>query len=521
MARAEKLPHCRGFRNSFARVFSLTLAVTALAKGAAFLPGYSIDDYSRMVHGAQSVTQLVVEKGEKGRFGSAFLSWCLHLVQLDPVGARVFFVACSIVVSAFFAALVVRFWGLDRNGWLAPAMACLVANHPYTAEIYTFRAAIGIAVFPLALLSLLLIPRRWSPRLLAVGSALFAAALSIYQLVLHSGLMIVSVGAALWLARYLTLGGARGWPRRIVSLLSIQRLARHRNTSLLVCLVLGTVLYAVLSAILAAGLHMDLSSRTSLLPIPQWSERAHTVAAELESRFWGPDPILAPLTQRMLLLVLAGSLAGLLARTRGWLRPRTPLLALSVLALLLASLVWTLGTLLVLAEFWPAPRIMAQVGIFWAGVLALSHQYLGRRARPALAALAVLAVLSFLGSNLRVLDEQRRLNLRDADTANRIIARMEAMPGFSEVRFVAVDGAAWSYPLRFGTVDHDLNVSAFGAAWAKVSILAEISGYDLELAVDEDQIQTAALYCHGLDPWPGPRSVTIQGTMAIVCLGPR
>jgi hypothetical protein len=207
-------------------------------------------------------------------------------------------------------------------------------------------------------------------------------------------------------------------------------------------------------------------------------------------------------------------------RKKTWFRLRPSLLVLSIITLLLAALVWSLGPLLFLAEFWPAPRVMAHVGIFWAGVLAIAYFGLGRRARPVLAGLALLIVLSFIGANNRVFDEQLRLNRRDATKANRIVARLEAMPGFLAVRFVALDGVSWTHPLRLGTLDHDLNVSAFGAEQAKADILAEVSGYDLKLAEEDAQIAQAAAYCRGQEPWPGPRSVTIQDGLAIVCLGP-
>jgi hypothetical protein len=163
---------------------------------------------------------------------------------------------------------------------------------------------------------------------------------------------------------------------------------------------------------------------------------------------------------------------------------------------------------------------MAHVGIFWAGALAVSYQCSGPRARAALASLAVLIVLAFIGSNNRIFDEQHRLNARDAYKANRIAARLETTPGFPGVRLVAVDGVAWTHPLRVGTLDHDLNVSAFGAEQAKVDILAEVSGYDLVATEDEAQIKAAAAYCRSVDPWPGPRSVAIEDRLAIVCLGP-
>lgn len=520
IARIGKLPHCRGFRRSFVRLFFLTLFVTTLAKGAAFLPGNSLDDYAPYVEDAPSLSQLVLSKGEKGRFGSAVLNWCLHLLQLDPGHAKFFFVFCSIVVASLFAALVVRYWNLDRTRWLAVLMACIVANHPYTAEIFTFRLALGISVFPLAILSLLLVPRRWSPRLVAAGTALFAMALSIYQVALPYCLMIVAVGAAIWLTRYLVLGSASGWPQRIVSLLSMRRLVRHRNTALLGCAVFGTALYAVLTIILTFALRVSLVERTHLLPVHQWDDRTQVVFDELKFRLVEPGPLVSRLPQGMLLLILLSALAGLLWRTRTWFRPRPLLLLLSVVALLLAALVWSFGPLLLLAEFWPSPRVMAHMGIFWAGVLAISYLCFGPRARAALAVLVVLIVLSFIGSNNRIFNEQFRLNVRDAHKANRIIARLEALPGFWGIKKVAFNGVNWSYPIRFQTLDHDMNVSAFGADWSKVALLAEISGYNLPLAEEEADLAAAAEYCRGVEHWPGPQSVAIQGPLAIVCLGP-
>lgn len=515
-----KLSHPRGFQRRFVKLFLLTLMVTALAKGAAFLPGYSLDDYGPYVQEAPSLSQLVLDKGEKGRFGSALLNWCLHLLQLPPAHAKVFFVFCSIVVSALFAALVVRYWNLDRFQWLAVLMACIIANHPFTAEIFTFRLALGISVFPLAILALLLIPRQWPPRLVTAGSVLFAVALSIYQVALPFCLMVVLVGAAIWLTRYFVLGSASGWPQRVVSLLSMRRLLRHRNTALLGCAVFGTALYGALTVGLTLGLRVSPIERTRLLPVHQLDERAQVVFDELKFRLVEPGPLVAGLPQGMLLLLLLGALAGLLWRARSWLRPRPPLLVLSICALLAASLVWSFGPLLLLSEFWPSPRVMAHVGIFWAGVLAISFLCFGPRARAALAILAVLTVLSFIGSNNRIFNEQLRLNVRDAHKANRIVARLEALPGFWGIQKVAVNGVNWSYPIQFQTLDHDMNVSAFGADWSKVDLLAEISGYDLAVAEEETDLAAAAAYCRDVEHWPGPRSVTIQGPLAIVCLGP-
>lgn len=508
----------RGFRRSFTRLFLLTLAVTGLAKGAAFLPGYSIDEYSLVLRGdSLSLAQLVDWKGSLGRFGSAVLTWSLNTFDLSPAHARVLFVFCSIVASALFASLVVRFWNLEKSGGLAVAMACIVANHPFTAEIFTFRSALGIVFVPFLILSLLLIPRRWSPRLMVAGSALFALALTFYQVALHYSLMVVAVGTAIWLARYLLLGRAHGWPKRVVSLLSLPRLLGHRNTALLGCIVAGTALYVPLTLGLVRLL--GVIPATQRISVHRLGERAQVVVQELGRRLLEPQPLIARPAQWLLLLFLAGALAGLLLHARTWVRMRASLVALAIVALLSASLVWSLGLLLFLADFWASPRGMSHVGIFWAGALAIASLCLGARARPALTAAAFLVVLSFIGSNNRVFEEQRRLNVRDAAKASRILARLEALPAFAGARSLAVDGGQVGYPLGFQTLDHDVNVSAFGGHWSKVDVLAEVSGRHLAIAEEEAQVKAAAEYCRSVEPWPGPRSVTVEGPLAILCLG--
>lgn len=512
MVRIERFGLRIGFRRRFFRVFLLTLLATALAKGAAFLPGYSIDDYSLVLLDAPSTSML-----EQGRFGQAFLVWGLHFLQLEPAYSRIPFVGFSILVSALFGTLVARYWNMEKVWWLPAAIACIVANHPFTAEIFTFRTALGTAIFSLVILCLLLVPARWSPRLLLAGAALFALALSIYQVALHFALMVVLVGAALWLTRVLVLGSALGWPKRVTSLLSPRRLVRHRNTALLACILLGLALYVLLGVVSVLAFDVSLSQRTALVPFDQLDERVQMVREKLEYRLVEPSPLLVQPTKGMLLFVLLSALAGVLWRTRPWLAPRSPLVALSVLGILAVALVWSLGIPLVLQELWLTPRVMAHVGIFWAGALAISSQSWGPRARGVLAPLAFLIVLSFIGSNNRVLEDQLRLNVRDAHKASRIIGRLEALPGFRDIETVAVDGVDWFYPVHFKTQDHDMNISAFGADLAKPAILREMSGYDLKPAT-EAGVAAAAAYCREVQPWPGPDAVAIRDRVGILCL---
>jgi hypothetical protein len=498
------------------RTFALVLTVTVLAKGAAFLPAYSIDDYYLVLQSSPSKAML-----RQGRFGQALLVQLLYRLQLEPGYARVFFVACGLVAGAFLATLVVRHWNLERKGWLAVAVAAIVANHPYTAELFTFRVALGVATPAFALLALLLIPRRWSPSLVLLGSALFAVALSIYQVVLQYSLMIVLMGVALWLARYLVLGSTHGWPARLTSRLSLKGIARHRQAGLLACTLLGTVAYLAFTWATVAVLNVSPGQRMGLVAPADVEQRLVDVANVLRQSLLTSDSLVAGLAQGSLLLLLLSAAAGLIVRARPWNRWRPQLLVSMIVLLIAASLIWTLGVNLVLRGFWPVSRVMSHSGVFWGGVLAIAYQCTGAAlVRRNLALLSFVIMLSFIGSNNHILNDQIRLNMRDTMKANRILARLEMLPGFAEADGVAVEGKTWRYPLGYKTAGMDMNISAFGADWSKLAILREVSGYDLKSVEEgEPRKAVAAEYCQGVAPWPGPESVAIRDQMAIVCLG--
>lgn len=497
------------------RTFALVLTVTMLAKGAAFLPAYSIDDYYLVLQSSPSKAML-----RQGRFGQALLVQLLYRLQLEPSYARVFFVACGLVAGAVLATLIVRHWNLERKGWLAVAVAAIVANHPYTTELFTFRVALGAATPAFALLALLLIPRRWSPSLVLLGSALFAVALSIYQVALQYSLMIVLMGVALWLTRYLVLGSAHGWPARLTPRLSLKGIARHRHAGLLACTLLGTTAYLAVTWATVVALNVSPGQRMGLVAPADIDQRLVDVANVLRQSLLSSGSLVAGLAQGSLLLLLLSAVAGLIVRARPWNRLRPQLLLATVMVLIATSLIWTLGVNLVLRGFWPVSRVMSHSGAFWGGVLAITHRCSGAFVRRSLALLSLVIMLSFIGSNNHILNDQIRLNMRDAMKANRILARLEMLPGFSEADGVAVEGKTWHYPLGYKTTGMDMNISAFGADWSKLAILREISGYDLK-SVEEGGPRKAAAaeYCSGVAPWPGPESVAIRDRMAIVCLG--
>ena len=134
------------------RPFLLVLAVTALAKGTALLPGYSVDDWWPALDGPGNLLR-DVGKGRVGHWLFLQMSMALHA---EPNAARVSYVLLASATRTGFGLAVVRFWGVRGNGWLPIVSAALIANHPYTCEIFTFRIGLAPAAAVMALLAIVL-----------------------------------------------------------------------------------------------------------------------------------------------------------------------------------------------------------------------------------------------------------------------------------------------------------------------------------------------------------------------------
>ena len=495
------------------RLFLGTLLCSFLAKGAALQQGFGLDDYGFALEETQAGVLFW-----QARIGGGLLDNLLQTLQFDPVHSQFVWSAAFITIWALLGTLVARYWHLHREGWIAFAVATLVAIHPYGCDSLHMRSALSVAAPILVAVALLLIPERWTPRRLAGGTLLVAVAVSINQLTLHYLLMVVLVSTAVGWGRTLAWASSRGWPSRARRLVRPGRIVRHKTTALVACALGGTAVYAAVAQLYISWRHLKLTQRTQLLPLAAAGERGRQVWRWLGSHLAGPEALLTPIAKALLLVALAVALLGLLRQLR-WPSPgRSLAAALVVLAALGAALPGTLGLLLVLREFWPAPRVIAPVAIFWAGVVALAYLLHGEWVRRALAVLVSVVLVSFVGIDNRVFSEQLRLNRRDALLANRIVMRLETAPGFSAASRLVMSGKPAQYTLPFLTQTYDTNVSALRAEWSKRQIVREISGYRLATP-SAVEVAAAAAYCAQAQPFPAPDSVVVQDGLAIVCLG--
>lgn len=495
------------------RLFLGTLLISLLAKGAALQQGFGLDDYGFALEETQAGALFW-----QARIAGGWLVKLLQALQFDPVHSQFAWSAAFITIGALLGTLVARYWHLHREGWIAFAVAALVAIHPYGCDSLHMRSALSVAAPILVAVALLLIPERWTPRRLAAGTLVVAMAVSINQLILHYLLTVVLVSAAVGWGRLLAWASPRGWPSRAWRLVRPGRIVRHKTTALVACALGGTAIYAAVTQLYISWRHLELTQRTQLLPLAGAEERGRQVWRWLGRHLVGPEALLTPIAKTLLLVALAAALLGLLRRLRSPSPGRSLAAVLVVLAALGAALPGTLGLLLLLREFWPAPRVIAPVAIFWAGVVALVYLLYGEWVRRGLAVVVSIVLVSFVGIDNRVFSEQLRLNRRDALLANRIVMRLEMSPGFSAASRLVVIGKPAQYTLPFRTQAHDTNVSALRAEWSKRQIVREISGYRFATP-SAFEVTAAALYCARAQPFPAPDSVIVQERLAIACLG--
>jgi hypothetical protein len=488
-------------------------AVTLLAKGPAAFPGYAIDDYRPSADGPAGLLGGLFELGRVGHW--LFLRTSL-LLQMEPNEARVLYVPLAVAAYSALGLAVVRFWRVRDLGWLAVGAAMLIANHPYTCEIFTFRWGFPTAAMVMALLSFLL----WLavlPRFhLAAGAVVFALALSFYQIALHFGLMIVLTGFVIALGARLVAVSGQPAADPVPTSASVA----PRTVRLLGFILAGTLLYLAIGLLLRKRIGVS-ADYFQMLALPDLPARALAALREIVGMYVDAN-VLIPRVINALFMTLVV----ILVLALGWLimRSRQRLLATGlgagIVILLGIALFWTAGVFLILKDLWLTPRSMAHVGVLWAAcIVLLARVASSPHLRKVFGAAIAVILVTFVAAHHRMFEDQRQLNFQDLHKAGRIVARLEAFPGFDQIRRVAFVGRPYTYP-KGAEETHwkDLNMSAFGAWWAQAPLLREVSGYALQLSTDPTEVAAAAEYCAQAKPWPAAESVAARGELAIVCL---
>lgn len=475
------------------RAAAAALVLSLIARWQNLLPGYSADDYGHLIAPQHFSFDFSLSQGRP--LVPLLLDW-LGMFGLHPAEAMTVSTFSLILALLFAGVAVCRLMGISERPLECAAVMSLLAVHPYQAEIFTFRTASILAAIPLILaFAALLLPRRqtldW-----AVAILIMAVAVSIYQTVVH----YVAVAIALsFCIRALREDAGKAW-------------AYARP--LAIVLALGIVLYmaALKALLLATGVAMN--PRGSLIGPEDLLYRAAQVKALLERIFFRTDPVMPAAPKFLLLAVLVLTVFAVAAGRPAESAKRRLALATAGIGLGIAC---CLGLNLVLRDWWPSPRLLSQLGLFWGGVLALGLISAGPGLRPVLIGLGAFAVFSSVGLSVRVAAEQLRLNRRDMTQAAQIIAEVDRLPGAERLQGICIHGGSPFYPAGFRTAFFDLNVSALSVSWARTWLLNEVSGRNY-VPPDDGTAARAAQFCAGAPRWPRRDSLTQIGNYAVVCL---
>jgi hypothetical protein len=132
--------------------------------------------------------------------------------------------------------------------------------------------------------------------------------------------------------------------------------------------------------------------------------------------------------------------------------------------------------------------------------------------------MAALAIYVFVLQNNIAFFNQYRMNIHDIGMANRILARIETLPGYSKMKEkrLAVVGR---FRPRMNLQVRWSARSAFLAHGGKYYIFRSL-GFDFE-EVKRDEIRRNADHVKTMHPWPHRKSVTVKDGTIYVMLSHR
>jgi hypothetical protein len=473
----------------------VALALSFIARGLALLPGYAIDDYGTLI---ADPTPLYLSQG---RIGAAVLREILRrLDAVPPTSGQLGNIALTVTL-VWVGILICRIWSVEHMPMLSGLVVLFLCLHPYQAEIFTFRVAGLTLAVALALAFYGLSTCALSRRTLIVAVLAIAAALVTYQVVVNYLAMVLLFNIVFYFAR-----------GRDDDQNEAGRVLRDQ----LVTFTLALLCFALATLAIPFVLRLPLTQRTAMMTLSQAPVREALLWKQLGVMFIHSEAILPVATKYLLILTPIATLAISAIQN-----PRTlqTIRLRSVLAFLLAVLLGvpgSLGVVLILQEWWPVPRVCEHIGIFWAGIFVLVYRIVPTLSRRVMLLLSGVILFSFLGSNNHIFLDQNRVNRRDQANANRMVARLEALPGFSPTEAVAIIGGFWGYPSPIPTAEGDMNISALYAEWSKLYVLNEVSGYNLKPA-PPDAVEKAKAYCVAAQKWPAPESVAKLDSVSVVC----
>ena len=484
-------------------LFWFILAVTLIARAPAMFSGFATDDYHFYQTGDKDVGGIF----SQGRWGFAAMIYLLNIIGLNLIGPFTVFVLFAIVAQAFFVSVVISLIFPTMPRLLQAVGGGFVVAHPYWAEIFTFKiGSIGTALVYIFLgIALVLVGKagRGFGETWLIPIALIFVVFSFNQSTVN--LLVVVVFIAL--AR-VTLKTSEADVSTNSALMLIKRLP-------LVILFSG-ILYASTFVILNVIGVMAPTSRASLLRSADIPNRFEQISDLVTFTFFSGEPVFPFVSKVFYFLIVFLALLTwaifLVARRLWW--------GFVVFGgLLLAMPLMLSGIIIILAEWWPAPRVVQHQGLLFGLLLLVGLQATSKETwRQLLATAAAFFVLIGLSLNAQVFADQKTMNNFDGHTANRIVMEIERLEREDRARTIVFRGGFASYRYGLRTTHMDLNISAFGASWSQQAVLEYNTGRKFRGPKESDR-EIAEEYCSVSPLWPSPGSIAVLDDVAVVCFG--
>ena len=496
------------FKKNELYVFYIGILGGLIARGITlFTLGYAIDDYSHM-------SPMTLSYGlSQGRWGLNILNQILLSLGIQSIYATTTLGFLSILIMAYIGILICRIWNISNNKYLSAYVLLLFITFPYQAEIFTFK--IAIAAFGISMLIAfigLYISNKGLIKIL-ISSLLICISLSIYQIVLSYILPVLLFSI---LIKFLDKQDIN-LKDRIKNILN-EKLIIYRFLTLII----GIILYFTLNSLILKISNTPIVERGQFINILEKSE--------IYTRFWDLKNIfikiyfsnetIFPITLKIILVCfLTITIISITKYLFSYKKIYESLLNITFfyLFVLLLSLCY-IFPILVLKNCWPVPRVLAPASLFWSGIFVIFYMKGNTKyTKNIFLIVGSIIIFSYLSINNNIYIDQLRINKQDENKAIRIIQNLENHTNFNRIEYLSIIGGSWTYPKRISTVQGDMNISAYGASWAKLPMINEVSGYDFQKPSLE-QNSYASKYCDTSPKWPSIQSIIIVNNLGIICL---
>jgi hypothetical protein len=482
-------------------IFLVALGVLARAQ-TIFSPLLSIDTYEVAATSDPSVKfETLVQQG---RFGLMALWWLRGVLGVWGPSASSISLMLSVPLLALSGLLFA--FSISRGMTIRSAtfLAAIYSLHPFLTEIYYFSDAAFNIFFATCLASIGTLFMLQEDRQRAswlVGVATLTVAISVYQLV------VAHIGTVWLLAVVARTIGDKGSPSSFIA-------TYRREIRALAIMALSLAAYLVTAALIAKLTGWPLDGRNSFSGLLDVSTKVDAVRQALTLGYFPSSGLVPPLATTLLLIVLSIS-AGYVV-VQAMLR-RGVWSAALVVVCLTAALVWSASASAVGDIVWIVPRVVSPASLFIGGLVALMMEGGNRTTKRVMTGSVLIILISYLGASNSILYDQRRINLWDAQQANRLVARLEEQPDFHKMKKLALVGGQWWRTTPLPTAVGDMNVSALAVGWAKVQLISHATGY-LFQSPDLSEQASAERECEDRLLWPAVGSVFQMEELGVICL---